>query len=188
MVAVWGRIIHDLTWRPERELQGIQNVAPGGRPYRAPNMRRNRGYPGPRWRSFPGLPQQVALTGLQRPSSANPNSSFKPGFYYNRKDFPTACNPCRPIEVSNRIVAFLTMGRSTLRGLPGMRVAFHGTPPVKLHPWGGVLSESQFYSLPTCRTLRKASWGISMRPTDFIRRLPFFCFSSSLRLRVTSPP
>ena len=33
-----------------------------------------------------------------------------------------------------------------------------------------------------------ASWGISTRPTDFIRRLPSFWRSSSLRLRVMSPP
>jgi hypothetical protein len=34
----------------------------------------------------------------------------------------------------------------------------------------------------------KASWGISTAPTDFMRRLPSFWRSSSLRLRVTSPP
>ena len=34
----------------------------------------------------------------------------------------------------------------------------------------------------------KASWGTSTRPTIFIRFLPSFCFSSSLRLRLMSPP
>lgn len=34
----------------------------------------------------------------------------------------------------------------------------------------------------------KASWGISTLPNIFMRFLPSFCFSSSLRLRVTSPP
>jgi len=34
----------------------------------------------------------------------------------------------------------------------------------------------------------KASWGTSTRPMTFIRRLPSFCRSSSLRLRVMSPP
>jgi len=45
-------------------------------------------------------------------------------------------------------------------------------------------------SLPvlTFSTARKASCGISTRPTRFIRRLPSFCFSSSLRLREISPP
>src|SRR3954467_6244706 len=33
-----------------------------------------------------------------------------------------------------------------------------------------------------------ASWGTSTRPTIFIRFLPSFCFSSSFRLRVMSPP
>ena len=34
----------------------------------------------------------------------------------------------------------------------------------------------------------KASCGTSTRPTIFIRFLPSFCFSSSLRFRVMSPP
>lgn len=33
-----------------------------------------------------------------------------------------------------------------------------------------------------------ASWGTSTRPTIFMRFLPSFCFSSSLRLRLMSPP
>ena len=37
-------------------------------------------------------------------------------------------------------------------------------------------------------TARKASWGMLTEPTVFIRFLPSFCFSSSLRLRVMSPP
>ncbi len=37
-------------------------------------------------------------------------------------------------------------------------------------------------------TDRNASCGTSTRPTCFIRFLPSFCFSSSLRLRVMSPP
>src|SRR3954465_15649476 len=37
-------------------------------------------------------------------------------------------------------------------------------------------------------TARKASWGISTFPTSFMRALPSFCFSSSLRFRVMSPP
>src|ERR1700733_6367346 len=42
--------------------------------------------------------------------------------------------------------------------------------------------------LATFRTARKASWGMSTRPTRFMRFLPFFCFSGSLRLREMSPP
>ena len=43
-------------------------------------------------------------------------------------------------------------------------------------------SESDF------NTARKADCGIITLPTIFMRFLPFFCFSSSLRLRVISPP
>ena len=37
-------------------------------------------------------------------------------------------------------------------------------------------------------TLKNASAGISTEPIIFMRFLPFFCFSSSLRLREMSPP
>src|SRR5205085_10576269 len=37
-------------------------------------------------------------------------------------------------------------------------------------------------------TARNASCGTSTEPTCFIRFLPFFCCSSSLRLREMSPP
>src|SRR5512137_2828837 len=40
----------------------------------------------------------------------------------------------------------------------------------------------------TLRTARKASWGISTWPTCFMRFLPSFCFSRSLRFRLMSPP
>ena len=40
----------------------------------------------------------------------------------------------------------------------------------------------------TCKMARKASWGTSTEPICFMRFLPAFCFSSSLRLRVMSPP
>jgi len=41
---------------------------------------------------------------------------------------------------------------------------------------------------PGSNTLINASCGISTVPMRFMRSLPFFCFSKSLRLRVTSPP
>jgi hypothetical protein len=37
-------------------------------------------------------------------------------------------------------------------------------------------------------TARNASCGTSTPPTFFMRFFPFFCFSSSFRLRETSPP
>src|ERR687887_231445 len=43
-------------------------------------------------------------------------------------------------------------------------------------------------SWPRLSTARKASCGTSTIPTCFIRFLPAFCFSSSFRLRVMSPP
>jgi len=44
------------------------------------------------------------------------------------------------------------------------------------------------YSSPTLRTARKASCGMSTLPIRFMRFLPSFCFSRSLRLRLMSPP
>ena len=43
-------------------------------------------------------------------------------------------------------------------------------------------------SSPRRRAEMKASWGTSTRPMFFILFLPSFCFSSSLRLRLMSPP
>jgi len=37
-------------------------------------------------------------------------------------------------------------------------------------------------------TATKARWGMTTLPTIFIRALPFFCFSRSLRFREMSPP
>ena len=41
---------------------------------------------------------------------------------------------------------------------------------------------------PSSSTARNASCGTSMRPTCFMRFLPSFWRSSSLRLRLMSPP
>ena len=59
-----------------------------------------------------------------------------------------------------------------------------GMPP----PEGGVQSRHFLFSPSRLRTARNASCGTSTPPTCFMRFLPFFCFSSSLRLRVMSPP
>ena len=48
--------------------------------------------------------------------------------------------------------------------------------------------QGRFLSPSRLRTARNASCGTSTPPTCFIRFLPFFCFSSSLRLREMSPP
>ena len=45
-----------------------------------------------------------------------------------------------------------------------------------------------YLSSPILRAAMKASWGISTLPNWRMRFLPAFCFSSSLRLRVMSPP
>jgi len=41
---------------------------------------------------------------------------------------------------------------------------------------------------PVSNTAMNASCGMFTDPMLFIRSLPFFCFSSSFRLRLTSPP
>ena len=48
--------------------------------------------------------------------------------------------------------------------------------------------QAQPHSSSTLRTAMKASCGISTVPNCFMRFLPSFCFSRSLRLREISPP
>ena len=51
------------------------------------------------------------------------------------------------------------------------------------------VDQHESYGRPSSSsTARNASCGTSTRPTCFMRFLPAFCFSSSLRLRLTSPP
>ena len=51
-----------------------------------------------------------------------------------------------------------------------------------------ISSSARYLSSSVDNTARKASCGISTLPSCFIRFLPSFCFSRSLRLRDTSPP
>src|SRR5262249_50337037 len=51
-----------------------------------------------------------------------------------------------------------------------------------------VRSRRKGFAHSTFKTARKASCGMSTRPTRFIRFFPSFCFSKSLRFRVMSPP
>ncbi len=60
------------------------------------------------------------------------------------------------------------------------------TATVGVRPGGGYFLAST--ASPVESAAMKASCGTSTRPTIFIRFLPSFCFSSSLRLRVMSPP
>jgi hypothetical protein len=57
------------------------------------------------------------------------------------------------------------------------------------HP-GGLPGQRRLSGAPCSvdSAATKASWGTSTRPMTFMRRLPSFCRSSSLRLRVMSPP
>ena len=56
-------------------------------------------------------------------------------------------------------------------------------------PSGGSVSGASIgHFFSPCNTARNASCGISTDPSCFMRFFPAFCFSSGLRLRVTSPP
>ena len=73
------------------------------------------------------------------------------------------------------------LARTTIRSLADGSVSLHGL--VHLIP-------AHFLPVGTSevRAAMKASCGTSTRPMDFMRFLPSFCFSSSLRLRLMSPP
>ncbi len=69
-------------------------------------------------------------------------------------------------------------GLSGTRARVIRRGSAHGAYFLALSPAGPLVESAAM----------NASWGTSTRPTIFIRFLPSFCFSSSLRLRVMSPP
>ncbi len=75
-------------------------------------------------------------------------------------------------------VALREGGRVTASGYrPAPTHHFLAFPPFALSPAASEESAAM-----------KASWGTSTRPTIFMRFFPSFCFSSSFRLRVMSPP
>ena len=73
--------------------------------------------------------------------------------------------------------------------LPSASGSGLGAPGTGATPGLRVSTRPRFsQSSPSRRAEMKASWGTSTRPMFFMRFLPSFCFSSSLRLRVMSPP
>ena len=89
-----------------------------------------------------------------------------------------AVGPCRPRRVRPDERTAGTVGRRPSRG---STVAGASSRRRRRRRPAQPLS-------PSSSTARNASWGTSIRPTCFIRCLPFFCCSSSLRLRLMSPP
>ena len=66
--------------------------------------------------------------------------------------------------------------------------------PVRSTGWAmtlldlGLYFRSHRYSSPIRKAAMNASCGMLTLPYSRIRALPFFCLSSSLRLRLASPP
>ena len=89
--------------------------------------------------------------------------------------------PRKRLRAAHEDRALGGLTRTTIRSLADRSVALHGL--VHLIP-------AHFLPVGTSevRAAMKASCGTSTRPMDFMRFLPSFCFSSSLRLRLMSPP
>ena len=82
-----------------------------------------------------------------------------------------------------RVGAFSRRARAGMRraGLPGPGAGCRGV--LRGADAKGSAQSSEVFS-----TARNADWGSSTSPTIFMRFLPSFCFSRSLRLREMSPP
>ncbi len=92
-----------------------------------------------------------------------------------------ACAPRKRLRTTHEDRALGGLSRATVHALADVSVSLHGL--VHLFP-------AHFLPVGTSevRAAMKASCGTSTRPIDFMRFLPSFCFSSSLRLRLISPP
>ena len=118
---------------------------------------------------------RLLLSAPRRATRRRPRLARSPGL--DRPPTPTACGASssrperRTARTAYRTARRTSAGASTPRVGPRRRYFFD----LPLSP-----------SLESAAT--KASCGTSTRPTIFIRFLPSFCFSSSLRLRLMSPP
>ncbi len=73
--------------------------------------------------------------------------------------------------------------------VPRLTAASSETVAAPYFPGGRTVARGYFaLASPVESAAMNASWGTSTRPTIFMRFLPSFCFSSSLRLRLMSPP
>ena len=91
---------------------------------------------------------------------------------------------CQPVGPGNHGGQKQQQRKVALDGahVPGADVARKGSE----HQRSQDLHE--LHQSSTCKMARNASWGTSTEPICFMRFLPAFCFSRSLRLRLTSPP
>ena len=100
----------------------------------------------------------------------------------------------RALRVPSSLVVESALDAVSAGGFMRMCLALKSTEcqgvPFGHGPWAapepGPAGSAQ--SSPRRSAEMKASWGTSTRPMFFIFFLPSFCFSSSLRLRLMSPP